>query len=274
MSELSFGQYLPGQSFLHRLNPGVKLLSLGGFILVTNFLNTLYTIYILVFLCAALFYASHLPFRYIITGLRPFLLLFVFTVILHLFFSNRNAEIAWQWGPLAISYSGLKAAMTIGGRFLVIILLSFILILTTSPLLLVKTIVRWAYPLEKLRLPITDLGLMLMVSLRFIPILQEEASRIIEARNIRAGLFRKKGFREKIDAFKDLLFPLFVNLLRRSRELSQTISDRGYARESAPSFISVAKRWESLDKLVLGMTLFICLILILGDLYMTGSFCP
>lgn len=155
-----------------------------------------------------------------------------------------------------------------------IILLSFILILTTFPLLLVKTIVRWAYPLEKLRLPITDLGLMRMVSLRFIPILQEEAWLIIEARNIRAGVFRRKGFREKIDEFKDLLFPLFVDLLRRSRELSQTITDRGYGKGSAPSFVSVATRWESLDKLVLEMTLFICLILILVDLYMTGSFYP
>ena len=119
----------------------------------------------------------------------------------------------------------------------------------------------------------SDVGLMLMLSLRFIPILQEESSRITEARNIRAGLFERKRFREKIDEFKDLLFPLFINLLRRSRELSRTITDRGYSRGKAPSFISAVAQWESLDKLVLGMTLFICLILFLGDLYIRGTFC-
>ena len=126
-----------------------------------------------------------------------------------------------------LSKPGVTRALLISGRFLVIILFSALLISTTSPQSLVRVIVKWLSPMRHLKIPVEEIGLMMMIALRFLPILQDEAMRIMEARKIRLSVLGNEG-KKGLSDFQELLFAILVSVLRRSQELSLSMTCRGY----------------------------------------------
>ncbi len=225
--KLMVGYYFPGESFLHRLNVELKTACFGLLILSANFLHGFPAVSVLIAAGLVLFLLSRIPPVFIFHSLKPFLWLFLLTFLLQMFTSVPDGRIILRVGPMYLSKPGVTRALLISGRFLVIILFSALLISTTSPQSLVRVIVKWLSPMRHLKIPVEEIGLMMMIALRFLPILQDEAMRIMEARKIRLSVLGNEG-KKGLSDFQELLFAILVSVLRRSQELSLSMTCRGY----------------------------------------------
>ncbi len=266
---LTFGYYFPGNSFVHNLDARVKIICAGLVLILINFLNSLACVYFLVVCCLVLFSVSAIPGRFISASLRPFIWLFILTVVLHVFSIGRSPDAVFELGSLYVSGKGVLDALVIGGRFLVILLFSVLLISTTSPQILAKVIIGWMSPLEKLRVPVNEIGLMIMIALRFLPVLQDEATRILEARKIRLAVLggeNRPGSR--IKDFQEILFAIFVGVLRRSGELSLSMVSRGYGSVPAKKWVRMPDEQRNLKWLPVWLTLAGCLVVLFADRYL------
>jgi len=262
---LTSGSYFPGNSFLHNLDPGAKIASVGMLIFTASLLQNLPGIIFLCICNVILFSLTCIPRKLILVSVKPFLWLFILTVILHLFAIGEAQDAMFRLGTFYVKRKGLFEALTIGGKFLVIILFSLLLISTTSPQVLVKILIKWFSPLEKIKIPVGEIGLMIMIALRFLPILQEEAFRIIEARKIKSMVIGAGEADGKIASFQELLFAIFAGVLRRSQELSLSMAARGYGSVPLRDLGRKSSSRNAGDIAVVFLTLGLSAILILLD---------
>ena len=265
---LTFGYYFPGSSFVHKLDAEVKLVCTGMLLFLVNFLQSLTCIYFLVINCLILFSVSTIPGKFIVASVRPFIWLFVLTVLLHAFSVGQVEGSVLRMGPLYVSTAGMMEALVLGGRFLVVILFSVLLISTTSPQVLVKVIAKWMSPLEKVKVPVSEIGLMIMIALRFLPILQEETMRILEARRIRLAVLGKNSTGHKLRNIQELLLAIFTGVLRRSQELSLSMASRGYGAVPVRKWSYVRSGKSKIDIATVIVMLTGCLGLFLLDRYL------
>ncbi len=264
---LAFGQYIPGKSPLHGVDPEAKIACVAILIIFSNFYQTLASISVMLLFCVTLFLISTIPGRFILAGLKPFLWLFVLTVILQAVSVAKDHEAIFRIGMFCVTRRGIRVAFLIGGKFLLVILFSLLLITTTSPQILVKVIVRWLSPLEKLKVPVSEIGLMVMVALRFLPILQEETARVMEARKIRYSVLGMKKVPRGIMEFREILFGIFVSVLRRSQELAASMAARGYGSAPVRSWSDGKSVIGGRELLAVAVTLVVCASLFVLDRY-------
>ncbi|TNF45994.1 energy-coupling factor transporter transmembrane protein EcfT [bacterium] len=172
---------------------------------------------------------SKIPLVYFLRSLRFFIWLFLFTAILHLFFTQ--GEPIFVQAPLdflPITYEGLERGGLISWRLLVIIALSALLTHTTTPLEITRGMESILSPLERLRFPVQDFSLMMMMSIRFIPVLSEETQRVWKAQRSRGADFGRGGLKKKAHTLMSVLLPVFAGVFRRADELATALEARGY----------------------------------------------
>ncbi|MEI4832478.1 energy-coupling factor transporter transmembrane protein EcfT [Bacillus sp. FJAT-53711] len=249
MQQLIIGRYIPGESAIHRLDPRTKLLIVFLYVFVVFLANNAIS-YGLLFLYAliALFFAK-VPIRYILSGLKPILWIFLFTFFLHIFTTKEGAVLV-QFGWFSIYEKGLQQGIYISIRFLVIILMTTLLTLTTTPIEITDGMETLLHPLKRLKVPVHEIALMMSISLRFIPTLMDETSKIMKAQASRGIDFAGGPIKDRLKAIISLLVPLFISAFKRAEDLAIAMEARGYQSNGYRTKFRQLE-WKWLDTLTL-----------------------
>ena len=227
LKDITLGQYFPGDTVVHRLDPRTKLILTIVYIAVLFTANT-WGGYLLVFAAlAAVTALGHIPPKAMIRGLKPLIFIMVFTGVLNLFFTTGD-DYLLQWHFIKITRGGLHNAVTMVLRVMLLVAGTFLLTYTTSPLAITDGLEKLLSPLKKLKVPVYELSLMMSIALRFIPTLIEETDRIMSAQKARGADLETGSLLQRAKALLPLLIPLFVSAFRRADELATAMECRCY----------------------------------------------
>ncbi|WP_125767932.1 energy-coupling factor transporter transmembrane component T family protein [Lapidilactobacillus wuchangensis] len=249
MNKLIFGRYYPGDSFVHRLDPRLKLILNILFIVLIFFAQHWPSYVILGAVVVVSVWASGISLGFFLRGLRPMLWLILFTVGLQLFFTS-GQHVYWQWGWLSISREGLINAGYIAARFLLIIFMSTLLTLTTQPLEIADGLEYLISPLRVIKFPVNEVALMLSIALRFVPKLMDETTKIMNAQRARGVDFNNGSLLKRAKALLPLLIPLMMSSIDIASDLTTAMISRGYRDGEGRTRYRILK-WQSRDSWVL-----------------------
>ena len=227
LKDITLGQFFPGNSVIHRLDPRTKLIMLIIYI-VALFLAVSWVSYslMLVFLiiCIAV---SKIPGKSFVHGLKPLLMILIFTALLNLFFTPGDTVLIKFWG-ITITLEGVFRAILMLARILMLISGTFLLTYTTSPISLTDGLESLLSPLKVIKVPVHELSMMMCIALRFIPTLIEETDKIMSAQKARGADFESGKLMQRVKALIPILVPLFVSAFRRADELATAMECRCY----------------------------------------------
>lgn len=226
-NSLIIGQYVPGHSFIHRLDPRTKITIIFFFVFIVFFANNVPSYGILIIFALISMLTSKVPIRFILKGLTPVWFLIIFTFILHLFVT-KEGTVVFEIGSLKFYSGGIIQGIAISIRFFLLILVTSLLTLTTTPIEITDGIEDMLDPLKKVKFPVHELALMMSISLRFIPTLMQETDKISKAQASRGVDFRTGPLKERVKAIVPLLVPLFISAFKRAEELAMAMEARGY----------------------------------------------
>ncbi|MCH7323611.1 energy-coupling factor transporter transmembrane protein EcfT [Solibacillus sp. MA9] len=227
MEKMIFGRYIPGESFVHKLDPRSKLLFVFAFIIVVFLANNVMTYAILLALTLFVIMLSKIRLYFLINGLKPVIFLMMFTLILHLLMTKEGAVIL-DLGFMKIYEEGLRQGVFISMRFLMLVFMTSILTLTTSPISITDGLETLLNPFKRFKLPVHELALMMSISLRFIPTLMDETDKIMKAQMARGSDLSAGPIKDRLKAVVPLLVPLFVSAFKRAEDLATAMEVRGY----------------------------------------------
>ncbi|MFS9305075.1 energy-coupling factor transporter transmembrane protein EcfT [Streptococcus peroris] len=227
MDNMILGRYIPGNSIVHRLDPRSKLVAMILLIMIVFWANNPIT-NIILFVATGIFVAlSEVPLSFFIKGLRSMFFLIAFTTLFQLFFIS-GGDVLLEIGFIKITSLGIEQAGIIFCRFVLIVFFSTLLTLTTMPLSLATAVESLLGPLKKLKVPVHEVGLMLSMSLRFVPTLMDDTIRIMNAQKARGVDFGEGNVIQKVKAMIPILIPLFATSLKRADSLATAMEARGY----------------------------------------------
>ncbi|MER2226345.1 MAG: energy-coupling factor transporter transmembrane protein EcfT [Carnobacterium sp.] len=227
MDKLIFGRYIPGDSWIHKLDPRAKLLGTVIFIGIIFLANNWMTYLLLLAFALTAIRLSTIKLSFFINGVKPLIWLILFTVILQVLFTG-GSTVYFDWGPIIISQEGLLNGVFIFCRFVLIIFMSTLLTLTTMPLSLTDAIEYLLRPLKAVKVPVYEIALMLSIALRFVPTLMDETEKIMNAQRARGVDFGEGNIFQQMKAIVPILIPLFVSSFNRAEELATAMEARGY----------------------------------------------
>lgn len=226
LGNITLGQYFPGHSFIHLLDPRTKIVATILFI-SSIFLAESYTAYsILTVFSVAAIGISGIPPQVMLRSLKPLWIIIVLTLAIHIF--TTPGITVYTLGPLTITDAGLRQGMLMSARLIFLILMSSLLTFTTSPIMLTDGIERLLSPLKKIGVPAHELAMMMTIALRFIPTLIEETERIMKAQIARGAEFSSGNILRRAKNMIPLLVPLFISAFRRADELATAMEARCY----------------------------------------------
>lgn len=224
--EITIGQYYQTESPIHRLDPRVKLIATFAYI-ISLFVVHSWTGYLIAAVAVAIVIAaSHVPFGYIMRGMKAVMMILMITVIFNLFLTEGRPLI--HFWKLTITYEGVDFASKMAVRLIFLIIGSFLMTLTTTPNQLTDALEDVLGPLKKIHVPVHEISMMMSIALRFIPILMEETDKIMKAQMARGADFESKNLMKKIQSLVPLLVPLFISAFRRANDLAMAMEARCY----------------------------------------------
>lgn len=227
LRNITIGQYFPGNSVVHRLDPRSKLLLAFGFIIALFAVKSGAAYLVLGIATLAVILVSTVPLRMIIRGLRPILIIVSLTIILHVF-TTREGVLWLQLGFIRIYSGGVLTGLMLAFRLVLLVMATSIMTLTTSPIALTDGIESLLKPFKRIGVPAHELAMMMTIALRFIPTLIEEAEKIMKAQLARGADFESGGLIRRAKALLPLLIPLFISAFRRADELAMAMEARCY----------------------------------------------
>ena len=255
MDNMILGRYIPGNSIVHRLDPRSKLVAMILLIMIVFWANNPITNLIL-FIATGVFVAlSEVPLSFFIKGLRSMFFLIAFTTLFQLFFIS-GGQVLFEMGFIKITSYGVEQAGIIFCRFVLIIFFSTLLTLTTMPLSLATAVESLLGPLKRFKVPVHEIGLMLSMSLRFVPTLMDDTIRIMNAQKARGVDFGEGNVIQKVKAMIPILIPLFATSLKRADSLATAMEARGYQGGNGRSQYRQLN-WMNRDSIAL---LFVCVL--------------
>lgn len=227
LKDITLGQYFPGNSIIHRLDPRTKLIMLVVYI-VALFMASGWVAYglMLAFLLLVI-KISTIPPKSIVRGMKPLVMILVFTGVLNLFFTQEGDILVDFW-IIRIYSGGLSRAVMMMARILMLITCTFLLTYTTSPIALTDGLEALMNPLKKIKVPVHELSMMMCIALRFIPTLIEETDKIMSAQKARGADFENGSLMDRAKALIPILVPLFISAFRRADELATAMECRCY----------------------------------------------
>ena len=228
MSGISFGQYYPARSVLHRLDPRIKIILTLLYIVCSFMCKNIISYALLLLSAIILVIIGRVPVRIILKGLKGVLFILLFTAVLNIFWTTGDTRL-WQWKFISIYAEGLYAALFIIIRISVLIIgTGMLLTYTTTPIALTNAIEDLLSPLKKLHVPVHSFAMMMTIALRFIPTLSEECERIMTAQKARGADFSSGGLIQRAKALIPVLIPLFVSAFNRAGDLATAMECRCY----------------------------------------------
>lgn len=259
LSDITIGQYFPGDSLLHRMDPRVKILLLFFFIVGIFVFDTAGSYAIFSLLSTGLFFFSGIPMRMMFRSVRPLLWIILFTFFIHLF--STPGEMLFKVWILDATWEGLRQGCFISLRLILLIVLSSLLTFTTSPLKLTDALERLLSPLKRIGIPAHELAMMITIALRFIPTLIQETDKIMKAQQSRGSDFSEGNILQRVKRIVPILVPLFISAFRRADELAMAMEARCYhGGEGRTQMKSL--RVGSADVAACGASLLLCALLV------------
>ena len=227
LKDITLGQYFPGNSLVHRLDPRTKILAVVLYI-VALFLADWFVTYAIMFVLLALSVKiSTVPVKSLVRGMKPVVFILIFTAVLNLFYTP-GEHVLFQVWIFTVTLEGVQSAFLMVIRILMLIAGTFLLTYTTSPILLTDGLENLLGPLKKIKVPVHELAMMMSIALRFIPTLIEETDKIMSAQRARGADFESGNLIQRAKALIPLLVPLFISAFRRADELAIAMECRCY----------------------------------------------
>lgn len=227
LSDITLGQYFPGNSFIHRLDPRTKILATLIYIVAIFFANTPLTYGLLAGFAAVVILVSRLPLGLVFSSLKPIWIIVVLTMLIHMF-TAPGENIVYAWKFLKVTAEGLDLGIKMAVRLILLLLFSSILTFTTSPIVLTDGIEKLLRPFKAIGVPAHEMAMMMTIALRFIPTLLEETDRIMKAQTARGADFGSGNILQRMKNMLPLLVPLFISAFRRADELATAMEARCY----------------------------------------------
>ncbi|MBQ3921490.1 MAG: energy-coupling factor transporter transmembrane protein EcfT, partial [Firmicutes bacterium] len=226
IKDITLGQYFPGESAIHRLDPRTKLFAVLVYIVSLFVADSFAGLALCAAALAAVIAISRIPFRYIASSLRFILFLIIVTTVVNIF--SYPGEPIFRIGPLKATAEGLERSAFVAARLVMLILGTSLLSLTTKPIALTDGLEASMKPFKKIGLPVHELAMMMSIALRFIPTLLEETDKIMKAQKARGADFDSGGLIKKAKSLIPLLVPLFVSAFRIASDLAMAMEARCY----------------------------------------------
>lgn len=225
----SFGQYIAGNSFIHRLDPRIKFLSLFVFLVAVIMIRHPLAIILMAGLVIVNLFLSKINFHEAMGSIRPLIPLLIIAFILNLLVPREGDRILFEFAFLRISVESISNAISMTLRIFTLILSSNIFLsLTTSAMHLSSAVTSLIKPLGKVGVPVQDIGMMMSIALRFIPTLMAETDTLMKAQSSRGANYDSGGFIQRIKGFVSVLVPLFISSFRKAEALAEAMEARAY----------------------------------------------
>lgn len=258
LKDITLGQFFPGHSMIHRLDPRTKLIVMVLYIIALFVAgNWISYLVLLVFLLTAI-KISTIPPKAIVRGMKPLVVILVFTGALNLLYSEGGTVLAKFW-IFTITTGGLIRAVFMMARILMLISGTFLLTYTTSPISLTDGLESLMNPLKQLHVPVHELAMMMCIALRFIPTLIEETDKIMNAQKARGADFESGSIVDRAKALIPVLVPLFISAFRRADELATAMECRCYQGGEGRTKMKLL-RYTSLDFKAYGVGILLVLV--------------
>lgn len=260
LKDITLGQFFPGSSFIHRLDPRTKLIMLVAYI-VALFTAKGWIGYCVVFgFLLTCILISQIPLKNIVKSLKPLALILIFTAVLNLFLTAGDT-VWFSFGFLKITKEGVVRAVMMLLRIMMLVAGTFLLTYTTSPIALTDGLEALLSPLKKVRLPVHELAMMMCIALRFIPTLIEETDKIMSAQKARGADFESGNLMQRVKALVPILIPLFISAFRRADELATAMECRCYHGGEGRTKMKLLRysRWD-FQTFFVGIVLIACII--------------
>ena len=227
LKDITLGQYFPGNTTAHKLDPRTKILLVVLYIAALFTAKSLLAYGLLALTLAACVRVSRVGLKALVRGLKPVLFIIVFTGILNLFFTPGESDL-WAWGPFRVTETGLRNAVFMVLRIMLLIMGTFLMTYTTSPISLTDGLERLLNWLKRFLVPVHELVMIMSIALRFIPTLIEETDKIMSAQKARGADFESGNIMQRAKAMIPILVPLFISAFRRADELATAMECRCY----------------------------------------------
>ena len=226
LRDITIGQYYLADSVIHSLDPRVKLFGVLLFIISLFTFGNIFSYCLATIILIVVITVSKIPFKYVIRGLKPLLILLLFTTVLNLF--TTKGEVLIHIWKLSITKEGIFLAVHIFVRLMYLIIASSLLTLTTTPTRLTDAMEKVMRPLNKINVPVHEVAMMMSIALRFIPILVDETDKIMKAQSARCMDFEHGNVIKRLKNLVPLLIPLFISAIRRANDLALAMEARCY----------------------------------------------
>lgn len=228
--DIIIGQYFPGKSPIHKIDPRIKIILTIVYIALIFMIDKPVSYVIFAVYTVTIVIVSGVPFKLILKGIRPMLWIFIFTAVMNLFAVPGETLISIPLFRFAlkITREGVITAVTISVRLLLLIMGTSLLTLTTSPLMLTDGIEHLLEPLKKIKVPSHEIAMMMSIAIRFIPTLAEETDKIQKAQLARGADFESGNIVKRAKSMLPLLIPLFISAFRRADDLATAMDSRCY----------------------------------------------
>ncbi len=228
LKDITLGQYFPGKSFLHKMDPRTKIISALLYITAVFLCQSIMSFIILLVVTLAMVALSGVPVKIIVKGLKPLIFILAFTTVYNVFFYTGDTILV-HWKFIKIYLEGVVFAVIMGLRIICLLAGSSVLLTyTTSPIMLTDGIERLLSPLNKIKAPVHEFAMMMSIALRFIPTLVEETDKIMSAQKARGADFSSGGLIKRAKALIPVLIPLFISAFRRASDLAVAMECRCY----------------------------------------------
>lgn len=266
--DITIGQYYKADSVIHALDPRTKILGTLLYIIGVFMANTLWGIVAVAVGMTVVIRASQVPIRFIARGLKSILFILLFTAVLNLFLEKGTPLVSF-W-IFTITWEGIRSALLIAARLILLILGSSMMTLTSTPLQLASGLERLMRPLKKIKIPVHDISMMISIALRFIPVLLEETDRIMKAQKARGADFENGKLTEKLRSLVPIFVPLLLSLFRRAEELALAMESRCYRGDVGRTQMNVLQYRKEDYRAFAVMLLFLGVII--GTRFLPGIF--
>ncbi len=226
LKDITIGQYVKGDSILHRLDPRTKIFGMLAIMVALFFVNNWIGLVYAAVVVSAVLFASQVPLKFYIRGVKPLRWILLFTAAIQIFLTP--GEIIWQWGILHITAEGVRLAIFMCVRLVLLVMTTSVLTLTTTPIVLTDAVENLLSPFKRIGVPAHELAMMMTIALRFIPLLADETEKIMAAQKARGAAFDEGGLMDRARALLPILVPLFLSAINRASELAMAMEARCY----------------------------------------------
>ncbi|MGM9522190.1 MAG: energy-coupling factor transporter transmembrane component T family protein [Oscillospiraceae bacterium] len=239
LKDITLGQYFPGNTVIHRMDPRTKILLVLVYIIALFVAESWISYGVMLVVLASVISIAKISLKTLFKGVKPLLFVIILTAVLNIFYSQ--GEILVQFWIFKITKEGCINAVFMALRIVMLIMGTFMLTYTTSPIMLTYGIELLLGPLKKIKVPVHELAMMMSMALRLIPTLVEETDKIMSAQKARGAEFDTGNLIQKAKALLPILVPLFISAFRRADELAIAMESRCYHGDDGRTRLNVLK---------------------------------